>query len=300
MARPSVDLTEILDNLCDGVYFVDRERQITYWNRGAQRISGYAADAMVGRNCYDNLLAHTDHSGCQLCHGECPLVACIKDGQMHVQEVYLRHKDGQRVPVEVRVAPCRNGNGEIVGAVETFTDISQKMSALERVKDLEKVALVDELTGVANRRFLEQTLQMRWNEFQRYAWAFGVLFIDLDNFKAINDSLGHAAGDEVLKVVSRTIANCMRSFDLIGRWGGDEFLVILANTDTSALTSIANRLCSLVCKSRLPESFPDIPFTLSIGGSVITHGEALPSLLARADQMLYRSKSQGRNQFSIG
>ncbi|HSN69564.1 MAG TPA: diguanylate cyclase, partial [Thermoanaerobaculia bacterium] len=210
----------ILDNLYDGVYFVDRERRITYWNRGAERITGYSAAEVVGSRCSDNILMHVDSHGTLLCRDLCPLAATMLDGSERTADVYLQHKNGHRVSVSVRISPLRSEQGEITGGVEVFTDNSQKLSAIARMEAFEKLAYLDPLTGTANRRFAEITLHARYEEFKRYGWPFGLIFIDIDRFKSVNDELGHAAGDEVLKMVAKTLMNSARTFDVVARWGG--------------------------------------------------------------------------------
>lgn len=111
----------ILDNLFDGVYFVDSERRITYWNKGAERISGFFEAEVLNLACYDNILNHVDETGKRLCLDGCPLAEVLKDGIPRQAEVFLRHKAGHRVPVAVRITPVYEGN-TIVGAVEIFSD----------------------------------------------------------------------------------------------------------------------------------------------------------------------------------
>ena len=115
----------ILDNLYDGVYFVDRDRKITYWNKGAERITGYPAAEVVGSRCFDNILMHVDGHGTLLCKELCPLAATMLDGVERTADVYLQHKDGHRVSVNVRITPLRNEGGAVTGGVEVFTDNSQ-------------------------------------------------------------------------------------------------------------------------------------------------------------------------------
>ena len=106
----------LLDSLHDGVYFVNTERTIQYWNKGAELLTGYLASEVVGRSCYDNILAHVNEQGCGLCMNRCPLAATIADGVRRESEIYLRHKLGHRVPISVRVAPISNEEGRVVGA----------------------------------------------------------------------------------------------------------------------------------------------------------------------------------------
>jgi PAS domain S-box-containing protein len=141
----------IIENLYDGLYFVDRDRVITYWNKGAERISGFTADEVVGKSCADNILTHVDSQGNSLCTGMCPLAATIADGKLREAELYMHHKDGHRIPVSVRVSTLTDKDGIIIGGVELFTDISNQEATKLRVKELEKLALLDNLTQLANR-----------------------------------------------------------------------------------------------------------------------------------------------------
>src|SRR5512134_1518746 len=104
----------ILDNLYDGVYLVDPDRRITYWNSGAERITGYRPDEAMGRRCQD-LLVHLDEQGKSLCLDGCPLSWTMANGQLLETEIYLHHRDGYRVPISVRAAPIRDGTGRVVG-----------------------------------------------------------------------------------------------------------------------------------------------------------------------------------------
>jgi PAS domain S-box-containing protein len=122
---------KILDNLLEGVYFVDRERLITYWNQGAERITGYSRESVVGRSCNDSIVSNLDENGILFCKNSCPLVSTLHDGQPHDANIYLRHANGHRVPVRIRTAPVYNEAGEISGAVETFCDNSMMSAALQ-------------------------------------------------------------------------------------------------------------------------------------------------------------------------
>ena len=284
----------ILDNLYDGVYFVDRDRKITYWNKGAERITGHLAAEVVGSRCSDNILMHVDAQGTLLCKEQCPLAATMLDGVERTADVYLRHKDGHRVSVNIRVTPLRSDHGEITGGVEVFTDNSQKLSAIARMEAFEKLAYLDPLTGTANRRYAEITLHARYEEFQRYGWPFGVVFIDIDRFKSINDECGHAAGDEVLKMVAKTLMNSARSFDVVARWGGDEFIAVIANVEKEQLVAAANRFRTLVEQSSRV-SGPVQQVTISVGATLARSDDNEATVLERADRFMYQSKTAGKN-----
>jgi diguanylate cyclase (GGDEF)-like protein len=159
----------------------------------------------------------------------------------------------------------------------------------------EKLAYVDPLTGAANRRYAEITLHARYEEFQRYGWPFGVIFIDIDRFKSINDECGHAAGDEVLKMVAKTLMNSARSFDVVARWGGDEFIAVIANVEKEQLIATANRFRNLVEQSSRV-SGPVQQVTISLGATLARSDDTEAAVLERADRFMYTSKSAGKNR----
>lgn len=121
------------------MYFVDRNRKILYWNEGACRLSGYSAQELVGRSCQDDILCHVDYEGKRLCQDGCPLSASIEDGGSHEADVFLRHKQGRRVPVNVRVQPLRGADESIVGAIEIFSDNSAQTEATRRTEAMKQI-----------------------------------------------------------------------------------------------------------------------------------------------------------------
>jgi diguanylate cyclase (GGDEF)-like protein/PAS domain S-box-containing protein len=285
----------LLDNLYDGVYFVDRNRTITYWNKGAEKLSGFAAGEVIGSCCHQNILLHMDSQGRLLCREGCPLAATMEDGTERQAEIFMRHKEGHRLPVLVRVAPIQDAEGRITGAVEIFSDNSARMADLQKIEELQQQAFFDPLTALANRRYLELTLQTRLEEMGRYGWRFGVLFFDVDHFKCINDRYGHETGDAALKMVAKTLAYCSRSFDTVGRWGGEEFVAIVVGVDEKDMLATAERYRQVVAHSSLGVGEETVRMTVSIGATLATPGDTADALVRRADGLMYRSKQAGRN-----
>jgi diguanylate cyclase (GGDEF)-like protein/PAS domain S-box-containing protein len=290
----------ILDDLHDGVYFLDRDRRITYWNRGAERITGYTAGEVVGSRCADDILMHVDAHGCSLCDSGCPAACSIDDGEPREADVFVRHREGHRVPVHVRVAPLLSDAGEIIGAAETFSDDSPRVAALERLRKLEDLVMVDPLTGVGNRRYAEAAIGARLAELRRYGWSCGLLFIDVDHFKEVNDEHGHTLGDRMLRLVAATLKANVRSFDEVARYGGEEFVVVCPNVDTGLLLEIGERLRALVENSGYPQRAQPLQVTISVGATLGTRDDTVESIVARADGLLYESKAGGRNLVRLG
>lgn len=300
IAFEAVPFRTILDNLHDGVYFVDRERMIKYWNHGGERITGYGPPEIVGRHCCEDLLAHVDEEGKELCEQGCPLLATLQDGRFREADVYLRHKEGHRVPVVVRVSPIRDSEGRIIGAVEIFSDDASRHAFLKKLQELERLSLSDPLTGVGNRRYVEMNVRAMLNEMVRYGWSFGLLLVDIDYFKRVNDSYGHDLGDRVLKMVAETLAKNVRPFDVVGRWGGEEFVALIANVDREGLTAVGGKLRMLVEKSGVVVGGKITGVTISIGATMSVPGDTLERVMKRADGLLYESKARGRNRVTIG
>lgn len=223
----SMSSDKLLDSLFDGIYFVDTERRITYWNAGAERISGYSRTEVLGSCCADNLLQHIDTEGRNLCRDGCPLAATMLDGKAREAKVFLHHRLGHRVPVSVRASPVRNEQGAVIGAVEIFSDNSNLLQILQDYEQLKQEAFLDPLTKVGNRRYGEMTLSTRVYDLHSHRTSFGVLFMDIDHFKLFNDRYGHKIGDDVLVMVAKSISTPLRKIDVAIRWGGEEFVVIL-------------------------------------------------------------------------
>ncbi|HUT54225.1 MAG TPA: diguanylate cyclase [bacterium] len=289
----------ILDNIHDGVYFVDPERKITYWNKGAEQITGYRDSDVIGTYCFHNKLRHVDDDGNELCNTACPLAKTLTDGKYRQSEVYMHHKEGHRVPVLVCISPVKDGGGKIIGAVEIFSDNSRKMVELSEMEELQRQAMFDPLTGLGNRRFGEIQLHSKINEQQRYGLPFGILFIDVDHFKRINDSFGHDVGDDVLRMVARTLSHNLRSFDIIVRWGGEEFIAIIAHIGSEEqLQAVANKLKTLMEHSSISSGDNIIHVTISIGATLAVPDDTDEAIIRRADQLMYESKRKGGNSVS--
>jgi diguanylate cyclase (GGDEF)-like protein/PAS domain S-box-containing protein len=285
----------VLDKISDGVYVCDRDRRIVYWSPGAERITGYAADEVRGSSCGDGILMHVDEGGKALCGDGCPLVAAMAGGTPEAR-VYLHHKNGHRVPIWVRATAVHDEAGQIEGTVEVFSDNSLLVEALRQVEELSVEVETDPLTGLGNRRSMQARLDAYAAERRRLGTSAGVLFVDIDHFKDVNDTYGHEIGDRVLKIVAETIRQNVRSSDWAARWGGEEFLVLLPHIDSNGLLAMGEKLRILVANSFLTlDKNREVRVTISLGGTLFRPRDTSKSVAARADRLLYESKAKGRN-----
>lgn len=295
ISRASMDT--ILSSIQDGIYIVDKDRRIVYWNNAAERITGFSRDEVLGRCCYEAILTHVDAKGNLLCNDLCPLAMTLKDRQARSAEAYLHHKAGYRIPIEMRISPLTDSQGTLDLAIEMFSDISHREAFRLRIEELEDDLYLDFLTKLPNRRFLDTQLAKRLAEYHGYSVSFGILFFDIDHFKVVNDTHGHEFGDAILQTVGSTLSRNARPEDTIGRWGGEEFVAIIRNLTGSELLLLAERLRNLVKTSYLldPVHGEQISVTVSIGATVCLPEDTAHTLITRADHLMYMSKEAGRD-----
>jgi len=289
----------LLDTLYEGVYFVDKDRTVLYWNDAAERMTGYARGDVVGKHCWDGLLMHVNSRGGSLCAHECLLQAAMDQKKNMEAKVFFHHRDGHQVPVLVRTTPILGERGRVLGAMQIFSDNSSTENLGRKVRELERMALLDPLTKLGNRRYGEMNLSGKLRELKRYGWPFGILFIDIDRFKVVNDTYGHDAGDRVLRLVAVTISNGLRSSDMVSRWGGEEFVAIVASVDDEKLRLVGEKIRALVERSSIPFEDEQRNVTVSIGATLARKRDSVNTIIKRADTLMYRSKKEGRNRLSI-
>jgi diguanylate cyclase (GGDEF)-like protein/PAS domain S-box-containing protein len=285
---------DLLDQMSDGVYFVTPDRRITYWNAGAERITGYDAHEVLGHSCAEGILRHVDDTGQQLCLHGCPLAAVMEDGLPREALVYLHHKDGHCVPVRVRGEALRDPAGKIVGSVQVFsTTLASSDAGRRRVR---KDDSLDPVTGLAARRLGDLHLQTLMGAVGDGAMTLGILSIGTDQLKDVNDRFGHETGDEVLRMIGQSLANGLRRGDLAVRWGAKEFLALLPGTDASGLQASAERVRMLVENSWILSGGAQVRVTVSVGATMAAPTETADALVARADAFMRASQRGGRNR----
>lgn len=292
--------SSVLDNLQDGVYVVSPDRRIIYWNKAAETITGYAADEIVGKFCHENLLRHVDEKGTPLCVVGCPLFQTLGDGETRRGEVFLRHKEGYRLPIITQFLPITDQEtGKVEGALEIFTLASPQSYESGIFERLENRSMYDSLTQLPNRHYVESELGYRLEQLRRFKKTFCILFIDIDNFRSFNNTYGHAAGDKVLTAISESIRHGLRQGDLFGRWGGEEFIGVFEYKTEEELSRLAERVRALVLNTQIKWEDNDLSVTISGGLSCGRKEDTIETLVARADALMYRSKDNGKDQITL-
>lgn len=295
---PSPFQTSLLDSLFDAVYLVDSGERIIYWNRGAEQLTGFSSAEVQGRSCSDHF--PIEKSQCSFCtDGNCPLKATIADGRRREAEVNLRHKSGHLVPVAFRVAPVLDPDGKVLGAVEVLSDLTKVRGIERRMMELERLAFLDFLTGLPNRHYTGHKIQQAIEDRRRFGRSYGLLMLDLDHFKSINDTYGHNAGDELLKTMSRNLVLGLRAIDLVGRWGGEEFVILVSDANAETLQDFSERCRAVVSQTIVKWQGSVLRVTASVGATLLRDLDSASEAVSRADALMYRGKHGGGNRAQI-
>ena len=284
-------LDAVANGTPDAVYAKDRAGRYIFMNRFAATLIGRAQEDVLGRTDLE-LFGH------EIADGIVGMDRQVLETEttMSKEEDLALAGEGRRIFHTVK-SPLRDANGQVIGVCGVSRDISERKISEQQ---LDHLAHYDALTDLPNRRLVQLRLEHALERTRRHQCRIAILFIDLDGFKTVNDSLGHPAGDELLRIVAKRLRACLRSEDTLGRLGGDEFLVVLESLDeaSSAATVARNLLMSVAEPVRL-DSGAEAYVTASIGISVSpADGSAnAVEMLRDADAAMYRAKDEGRNRF---
>ena len=297
LAREKAKTELILNTAEEGIFGLDIDGQITFINPAALRIFDIQFDNVIGKK-YHPLFHYKRADGTDYPAQGSPIYKSIKNGNAYrVDDEVFWKKDGTHFPVEYSSAPIRK-DGRLDGAVVTFSDITLR----KRIEDqLVYEAFHDVLTGLPNRALLIDRLERLIARARRHPnYMFAVLFIDLDRFKIINDSLGHVIGDHILVEVSKRLRESLRTSDTIARLGGDEFVLVLEEVDNiKKAIFVAERI-----KEKLTPPFQvenhELFLTASIGIVFSKTGYTKPAEFLRdADNAMYRAKNSGKAKYQV-
>ncbi|MBL8447645.1 MAG: EAL domain-containing protein [Zoogloeaceae bacterium] len=282
-----------LDAISDGVITVDRNGFIEHLNPAAERLCGVASAKAAGRTLGE-LFGGDGQAGAPV---EAAMAECLGTAKplRLDMDVLIGLGVGQQRVMRAAAGPIRDQDGRVEGGVLVLSDISERVAAAER---LNHAATHDALTGLPNRNLLRDRLQLALAKADRHQAGVAVLFVDLDRFKHINDSLGHEVGDEVLRYLAGRLQRVVRVGDTVCRWGGDEFVLILDHqTQRDAVAVVARKLLDAVAE---PCTVGEAEFLLScsIGIAISPEdGQDADTLLRLADMAMYRGKAKESGGF---
>lgn len=284
------ELQQIIEATGNGMWVIDLDYNIQRVNNRLANMLEFQKEDVIGHKCYKVF------SGEKCQTGECPLNR-IKQGEERVEtESEIECRDGQIMTCAMAGAPFKNDQGEIIGIVEFLTDITEKKKVEERINFL---AYHDHLTGLPNRTCFFDRLALELAHANRNNQMLAVLFVDLDGFKYVNDSMGHAIGDLLLKDVGRRLSKCIRASDTVARIGGDEFILLVPGLkrqqNAAALTK------KIIKSFKEPWHVDNVDFQIQASIGIALYpgdGDDPDTLMDHADMAMYRAKkNKGKFQF---
>ncbi|HXJ93596.1 MAG TPA: diguanylate cyclase [Terriglobia bacterium] len=279
----------VLDSLHTGVYLVDREGTIVFWNDGAERITGYLREDVVGRYCRDKILAHDGECEAGLCSALCPLARTAVDGKIREAAVEMRHRAGHRIPVWLRAVPIRDESGVIVGAAESFDERVFAREVVHCESERPVHTCLDEVTGLALEEHTHSCVKEHIAAFAKESIPFSVLCIEIDRLEQFRTTYGWEAVVSILRVVCQTLKDTLRTSDFLGHWNQRRFLAVLPWCSTSELSEAAEHLRKMVGYSGIRWWGDQLHVTLSMGGATVRQTDTAESLVQRAENALKES-----------
>jgi diguanylate cyclase (GGDEF)-like protein/PAS domain S-box-containing protein len=291
-------LNTIFDSIRDPFSIVDRNFQIIRVNDAYARMRNKEASKLVGRKCHEVLQNRTS-----VCEG-CVVNATFNSADPCVKEKLITLHDGTGIWVEISTYPILDEDGSVSHTIEYTRDITDRKRSEEEkrllIEKLEYLSSTDGLTGLKNRRALTDSLIYEMDRAKRYNSDLSLILCDIDNFKEINDACGHDAGDRALQTIAAALKTILRKADIAGRYGGDEFMLILPETSVKGAERIAEKILSVVRNAEMDfMKDKSIRLSLSIGlSSFEMDSDNTDSFIKRTDDAMYASKESGRDRVS--
>jgi len=290
---------DLLNNIYEAVCILDKDLRILLWNKALERLSGNEAESLINQKCKKNILIQGPGEKLLACSEMCPLIQSLKDKIPRTYKVYILHKEGYRLPAQMGILPIVNKNNTADASLITFHEYSPKVSMPHLTQELRYMNMLDPLTGMGNRRYIEINLASRLEEMKRYGFRIGILFCILDKVNSIKGAYGTVVKDKVIKMIGKTISSNIRFFEFAGRWEEDSFLVILINVDSHKLDLIANKLRLLAEQSSILIEDKLIHTTISIGGVLAASSSTKDSLIKKAGNFAHISQKKGQNRVTL-
>lgn len=279
------------DHLFDAVVVTDMQGMITDWNAGSEALYGYSKQEAIGQPVS---ILHVPED---VEYITAEVMSAIEQHGRWTGEIRMLHKEGEIGWIESICLPLTDDNNQMIGALGINRDISSRR---HREEYLLSLAHFDQLTDIPNRYLLLDRLNHLIEQSQRNKTGFVLLYVDLDNFKAINDSKGHSAGDAVLQETAQILQKCIRHSDTVARLGGDEFVIVLEEMSEKKDISMVTEMLIDELHQPLFINEDEIYITGSIGiARYPEDGVTTDQLLSAADKAMYKAKAKGRDTFQF-
>ncbi|MGM0485370.1 MAG: diguanylate cyclase domain-containing protein [Planctomycetota bacterium] len=285
----------LLENMHDGVVFVDSDLKILLWNPAVEKLTGLAASSVLHQRWSCRLMELCDQHGRAVSDHDCPIAWAVRNHTDRIQRVTLGNRTGEDVSIDLHAVPVMGQDGVLQGITVLLRDASREITMERRIEKLHLKATHDPLTSVANRAEFDRVHAKLVNTHGQNGSSYSLLICDIDHFKHVNDTYGHQAGDDVLVSFASLLRRLASPDDFVARYGGEEFVMLCPNCDNDAIARRAEKIRREL-EDLSQRCLDNRKITASFGVTEIQAGDTPETMLRRADRALLQAKESGRNQ----
>jgi len=289
----------LIENLFEGLLYVDSQDRIKYWSKGAEKITGYSSSEVFDKKFSEDLLCPTDSEGKQFIGERSLFATTITTGRLKQFELLISHKDGHKIAISARIAPMYDSNDQVVGATQLFTDNKDHLKSLLADSREYQKSFFDPITQLPNNVSLEMAIDAKLCEFRRYNRPFGILLVEIDEHEKLSSIYGIEFGKNVLTRVSELITKDLRPFDVAGRWSDKEFAIVLVNVREDSVEMIGNRIRKIIEEAEFVIGKGSINLTISVGGIIATPHDTSESLIEKLQTTVDNCIHMGGNKYLL-
>jgi two-component system cell cycle response regulator len=285
----------IIEDLPTGLCVLDLQKRIVFWSNGAERITGHRRHEVIGHSCVGEPILQCDQPGCEFCREDCALARSMKTSHAVQGSGVMHHKAGHEVPVRVQAVPVRDDHGRIIGAAEVFEELQQAASPGRGQPNRLLPDCVDAVTGLASRATMQSHLQKALADLREQQVLFGVILLRVEGLGQFRSRLGPEAAISFLRVVARTAERAICATDFVGRWGDNEFLMILNGGCRETLPPFCERLRHTLAGQGIEWWGERRGLPVSIIQIAVEPEDTIEALLARLGGSAWRSAAAPEN-----
>lgn len=289
-------LKTLMDDAPIGCYILRPDHTLLYWNHEAARLLGFSASEMQGKRCVDMPIGCSFTNGDKIPNHYCPAIVAYTTGQSKSMQMFMRRKDGSDVLIRNTLVPLKDPDGKVRVLVSFFIPLTDKSYDQDLIQSIYEMATRDSLTCLPGRKYMEVCLDEALEIFRRTGQPFAVLFADVNNFHDVNNTYGHAIGDDILRSLGLALRKYGRKADKFCRWGGDEFVGLLHLRHPEDIEGAARRFMKIARNCGIAEDGQSVDCRASIGITVVRENDTIKSIVSRADLYMYLAKKRAEDQ----
>lgn len=288
----------LFENIFEGLYIVNSDKKVLYWNKSAEIITGYKSEDLLNNCISEKTVKYLDKNGNRLNVEDLPISKCLHTGNIVSQKCVVIHKKNVLIPVLITAIPIKDSLNGILGAAEIILDDTAHEDLEKAHERLKESSTKDPLTNLFNRSETLERINLEIEKASRYEMPICLCICDIDDFKSINDRWGNHVGDIILRSVSEILHQNLRRTDVIGRYGGEEFIILLPLIDLHRAIIAVEKLKKAV-ESTTIEIIEPKKIKLSFGLTQIVSNDSLEDFIDRAESALYKAKKLGKDRIEI-